>query len=168
MKVHIIGCSGSGKSWLASRLAAQYALPHVDLDEVFWDNAAPGYGVKREPDARDALLRQILQQQNWVIEGVYYAWCQTSFAAADRIYLLDIPAYLCRLRVIRRFLLRKLGFLPGKRESVRSLIALLQWMDTFRQQNMPQIRRSLSAYADKVVILRNSRAVRRLLQQKSL
>lgn len=167
MKVHIIGCSGSGKSDLARRLAAKYALTHVDLDEFFWDNTALGYGVKREPDARDALLQQILQQKDWIIEGVYYAWCQPSFAAADRIYVLDLPAFVCKWRVIRRFALRKLGLERGKRESFRSLWALLRWMDTFRKRSLPQIRQLLSGYGEKVIVLHSGHAVRELLQDGS-
>ena len=34
MKLHIIG--GSGKTCLARRLAQEYDIPHVDLDELQW------------------------------------------------------------------------------------------------------------------------------------
>lgn len=43
MKIHIIGCSGSGKTYL---LSEKYNIPHYDLDDIQWDNNSDGYGVK--------------------------------------------------------------------------------------------------------------------------
>lgn len=41
------------------------------------------------------MLRSILQQDNWIIEGVQHAWVGSSFEKADTIYLLEPPALLC-------------------------------------------------------------------------
>lgn len=38
MKIHIIGGSGTGKSYLAEGLSEKYAVPHFDLDDLQWDN----------------------------------------------------------------------------------------------------------------------------------
>lgn len=45
MKIHIIGCSGSGKTYLAKALSEKYNIPHYDLDDIQWDNNSDGYGV---------------------------------------------------------------------------------------------------------------------------
>lgn len=42
MKIHIIGCSGSGKTYLAKALSEKYTIPHFDLDDIQWDNNAAG------------------------------------------------------------------------------------------------------------------------------
>ena len=76
MRIRIIGGPGSGKSTLARQLAEEYGIPHYDLDNLQWDNAAADYGTKRDPSERDALLADILKQDDWIIEGVYYAWCR--------------------------------------------------------------------------------------------
>ena len=47
MKIHIIGCSGSGKTYLANALSKKY------------------------------------NNDEWIIEGVYYAWIQQFFDEAD-------------------------------------------------------------------------------------
>lgn len=44
-----------------------------------------------------------------IIEGVYYAWVQQSFDEADKIYVLDMPGYLYKSRIIMRSIKRKLG-----------------------------------------------------------
>lgn len=151
MKIHIIGGPGSGKSFLAEKLSQQYGVPHYDLDELQWDPAAGGYGTKRNEQERDALLRRILQKEDWIIEGVYYAWCGQCFADADQIYLLHVPLSTCRARILRRFLRRKLGLEKGKRESLRSLFGLLKWADKYQRVNYPEIKRILLPYRDKVI-----------------
>ena len=151
MKIHIIGGPGSGKSFLAEKLSAQYGIPHYDLDDLQWDNSSGDYGTKRAPEQRDALLIAILENDDWIIEGVYYAWCGRCFEDADRIILLSVPKYKYKFRIIRRFLRRKLGIEKGRQESLHSLRALLKWADKFQSDNLVEIRKILSAYPEKVI-----------------
>ena len=92
LKIHIIGGSGSGKTYLAKALSAEYGIPRHDLDDLQWDNAR-GYGSKRPREERRQLLDEILKEPDWIIEGVYYTWCRQCFEDADRIYLLSVPRY---------------------------------------------------------------------------
>ena len=109
MKIHIIGGPGSGKTYLANELSGNLGIPHFDLDELQWDNQSGDHGTKRDPNERDVLLDKILQQDDWIIEGVYYSWCKKCFEQADRIYLLSVPRHIYRYRIIRRFVRRKIG-----------------------------------------------------------
>ena len=122
MKIHIIGCSGSGKTYLANAMAKKYNIPHFDLDDIQWDNNAEGYGIKRPLEERNSMLQEILGNNDWVIEGVYYAWVQQSFDEADLIYVLDMPRYLYKSRIIIRSIKRKLGIQQGKKETLKSKI----------------------------------------------
>ena len=151
MKIHIIGGPGSGKSTLAEELSQRYGIPHYDLDELQWDAAAGSYGKKREAAERDDLLNQILKQDDWIMEGVYYAWCAQCFADADAIFLLKVPRAVYRRRIIRRFIRRKLGMEKGKKETLKDLRALLRWADKYQRENMIEIRNVLAPYADKLV-----------------
>ena len=152
MKIHIIGGPGSGKSFLAKKLSRELGIPHYDLDDIQWANES-GYGKKRDTGERDALLEQILQRDDWIIEGVYYAWCGRCFEDADRIYLMTVPRSVYRFRILRRFLRRKLGLEPGKKETLSSLSALLKWADKYQRVNLVEIRKLLEAYPDKVIEL---------------
>lgn len=151
MKIHIIGAPGSGKSFLADNLSKQFDIPHYDLDDLQWDNVANDYGTKRNLQERDALLNQILQKDDWIIEGVYFTWCKQCFEDADKIYVLDVPQYKCIYRIVHRFIRRKLGIENGKKESLKSLIDLLKWTDKFQKVNLPKIRIFLESYSSKVI-----------------
>ena len=151
MKIHIIGGPGSGKSFLAEKLSKELDISHFDLDDLQWDNKSASYGVKRSPDERDRLLNNVLSHNDWIIEGVYYAWCQQCFADADRIYVLNVPRYKYRYRIIRRFVRRKLSLEKGKKENLKSLRELLKWADNYQKANLVEIRKLLIPYSDKVI-----------------
>ncbi len=164
MKIHIIGCSGSGKTYLANALAKRYNIPHFDLDDIQWDNNAEGYGTKRPIEERNALLLEILNNNEWVIEGVYYAWVQQSFDEADIIYVLDMPGYLYKSRIIIRSIKRKIGIQQGKRETIKSVHNLLKWTETFQNKNLKEIKTILERYENKVIWLSSKKDVRKIIK----
>ena len=164
MKIHIIGCSGSGKTYLANALAKKCNIPHFDLDDIQWDNNSEGYGIKRPLEERNALLQEILNNNEWVIEGVYYAWVQQSFDEADKIYVLDMPRYLYKSRIIVRSIKRKLGIQQGKRETLKSVYNLLKWTETFQNKNLKEIKTILDKYENKVIWLSSKKDVSEIIK----
>lgn len=128
MRIHIIGTSGSGKSTFARSLSKLLDIPHYDLDALYWDNEQEGYGIKMPADIRERRFQQILIQDAWIIEGVYYCWVREALNQADQIYLMDISRTTCQLRIMKRFLKRKSGLEDGRRESLKSLLEMLRWM----------------------------------------
>lgn len=152
MKIHIIGGSGSGKTFLANQLSKEYGIEHYDLDDLQWDNAAKSYGVKRNADERRAMLQDILKNEQWIIEGVYYKWCKQCFADADEIYLLQVPKRVYTYRIIKRFIKRKFGLEKGKKESLKSLVDLIKWADSYEKNDMVEIKKILEPHMDKVVV----------------
>ena len=164
MKIHIIGCSGSGKTYLANALAKKYNIPHFDLDDIQWDNNAEGYGTKRPLEERNALLQEVINNNEWVIEGVYYAWVQQSFDEADKIYVLDMPRYLYKSRIIIRSIKRKLGIQQGKRETLKSVYNLIKWTETFQNKNLKEIKTILGKYENKVIWLSSKKDVGEIIK----
>ena len=159
MKIHIIGGSGTGKTYLANRLSTKYSISHYDLDDLFWDNSANKYGVKMPIDKRNAILNDILEKDNWIVEGVYFSWLNESFQKAGTIIILDLPKRIYKLRIVFRFIKRKIKIEQGKKESIKSLINLLKWTDRFQKENLPQIYSALSVYTDKIIVLNSKRDV---------
>jgi len=165
MKIHIIGCSGCGKTYLAKKLSEKYGIPHFDLDDIFWDNSSSCYGVKRPIEERTALLSDILTNDRWIIEGVYYSWCGEIFEKADIIYFLDTPKYVYKWRIVKRFIKRKLGIEKGDKESLKSVISLLKWTDKFQKVNRKEIENILTGYENKTVWVSSKSEVREIINR---
>ena len=127
MKIHIIGCSGTGKTYLAKKLSNKYNIPHFDLDNIYWDNSSQKYGIKTKVEKRDKLFQNILEKDDWIIEGIYYKWLKQSFKDANIIYVLDLPKHIYKFRIIKRFIQRKLKLETDKKETLKSLLDLVNY-----------------------------------------
>lgn len=168
MKIHIIGCSGSGKTYLAKALSEKYNIPHYDLDDIQWDNHSGSYGTKMPVEKRTELLNNILENNHWIIEGVYYAWVGRCFEEADKIFVLDMPKRIYIYRIIKRSVKRKLGHEKGKKETLKSVYNLLKWTNTFQSKSMVEIKKILSAYPEKTVWLKCKKDIQNALNLEKL
>ena len=166
MKIHIIGYSGTGKTYLAKKLSNKYNIPHYDLDNIYWDNSSQKYGVKTEIEKRNKLLQNILEKDDWIIEGIYYKWLEQSFKNADIIYILDLPKYIYKFRIIKRFIKRKLKLETGKKETLKSLLDLLKWTDKFQNEDMKEIIKILEKYKEKVYFIKDKKEIKEILKRK--
>ena len=166
MKIHIIGCSGTGKTYFAKRLSNKYNIPHYDLDNIYWDNSSQKYGIKTEIEKRDKLLLNILEKDDWIIEGIYYKWLEQSFKNADIIYILDLPKYIYKFRIIKRFIKRKLKLETAKKETLKSLLDLLKWTDKFQNEDMKEIIIFLEKYKEKVYFIKSKKEIKEILKRK--
>ena len=87
-RIHIIGSTGSGKTYIAGLLSRRLDMPAFDLDDLFWDRSASTYGVRAAADVRDRRLAEIVAGDAWIVEGVYHQWAGPSFDRADVIVAL--------------------------------------------------------------------------------
>ena len=143
-RIHIIGGPGSGKSYIAAKLAQSFKIPVCDLDELFWNHSAQHYGIRTDPKERDQELVNFLNQDGWIIEGVYYQWLAPSFDAADVIVALTPSIWIRHWRVVKRFNLRRSGKIPAKRESARDLWNLLRWSHAYDAGNLIKARKFIA------------------------
>lgn len=150
-RIHIIGGPGSGKSYAARHLSRRLGIPAYDLDVLFWDSAAQSYGVRASDEDRDAKLMAITNKAAWVIEGVYYRWLKPSFERADIIFVLCPNVYLRDWRILKRFMSRKLGIIPNKRESLLDLNRLIQWNHKYDADNLQRAMDFINEFKDKIV-----------------
>lgn len=150
-RIHIIGGPGSGKSYAARRLSNSLGIPAYDLDDLFWDRTAESYGVRASDAARDAKLMAIAHEPTWIIEGVYYRWLKPSFERADIVFALHPNVYLRDWRILKRFVSRKLGIMPTKRESLFDLYRLIHWNHKYDVDNLKRAMDFIREFEHKVV-----------------
>jgi len=152
-RIHIVGGAGSGKTHASRRISEKLGILAYDLDNIFWDNTDDSYNKKASPEVRDQKLKEILLNQSWIIEGVYFKWLRESFQKADVIILL-MPNYaICTLRIISRFIQRKIGIMPSKKkETIKGLIELIKWNQQYNKEDIPDIVALLKPYNDKMKV----------------
>ncbi|KII35564.1 adenylate kinase [Pseudomonas fluorescens] len=118
----IIGNSGSGKSWLAQRLAEQMRVPWTDLDLIHW--LSDEYSIAR-PRAEALALTQIAaSEERWIIEGVYGWIVSELLHRATALVWLTVDDETCIANIRQR---------EAKRDEEDALlIALLEWAGSYR------------------------------------
>lgn len=165
-RVHIIGGPGSGKSYLAAKLAEYFGVPAYDLDHLYWDQAALNYGTRADPEERNRQLARIVSGNGWIVEGVYYEWLAPGFMVADIIIALVPSMWIRHRRVIRRFILRRLGRIPAKHESLADLWHLLCWSQGYDANHLVQARQFIAGLGCKLVTCKTSDEVLALVRSR--
>ncbi len=90
-KVIIIGCPGGGKSTFARALAEKTGLPLYHLDMLYWNTDKTT--VDRE--VFRARLAEIMEQDEWIIDGNYASTMQWRMENCDTVFFLDMPLETC-------------------------------------------------------------------------
>ena len=101
-RIVIIGTSGSGKTFLGSKLAKALETKFVDLDDLHW---LPGWQPRPEEDFFNCIKNE-LSCEKWVVSGNYTRASKYIWPQADMVIWLDFPLYHCLWRTLKRSLLR--------------------------------------------------------------
>lgn len=118
----IIGNSGSGKSWLAKRLAEQLQVPWIDLDLIHW--ISDEHSIPRPRAEALGMARVAASNECWVIEGVYGWMVSELMEQATALIWLCLEDEDCVSHIRQR---------EAKRDdSDELLIALQDWAGSYR------------------------------------
>jgi adenylate kinase family enzyme len=101
-RVVVFGTTGSGKSWLAERLAERHRLRLVELDALNW-------GPDWQPAPIELLRHRVereIRDGDWVVVGNYNSVSDLTWRAADTLIWLDLPFPLVMWRLFWRTLRR--------------------------------------------------------------
>ena len=159
-RIHIIGSVGSGKTTLAKELSSKLNIPYHELDNVVWRRNNSG-DIRRTEGEREEYLNTIIQTETWIIEGVHNEeWVANSFRHAELIVFLDTKYSIRTYRIIRRFLLQKLGLEKSNyKPTMRMFFKMFKWNRYFEDVGKPNFFNSFSIYSEKVVIVNKKRLI---------
>ena len=90
-KIIVIGCLGSGKTTFSEKLRDRLDLPLYYLDAI-WHKPDRTHISREEYDGR---LSEILKEDRFIIDGNYNRTLEPRLAAADTVFLFDLPVEVC-------------------------------------------------------------------------
>ena len=126
MKTVIIGNAGSGKTWLAKRIAT-LSIDVIHLDNFFW--MPDGFNKKRSEEKINSLVKQSKESPEWIVEGVFGELAELYLDIATTLIWLDIPWELCRLRLNKRALENNKKH--ARTQSKEGLKKLIKWASEY-------------------------------------
>lgn len=164
-RVAIIGCGGSGKSYLARQLAERLDLPITHLDAVYYDQ----HWQALPKDQFTAVQEELVARPRWVIEGNYASTLPVRLAVADTVIVLDLPARTC----LRGVLQRRLRHGGGQHQAIgvydRINWGFIRYILGYRRSMLARVHGLIAAHAQHadLVVLRRRSAARRFLSELS-
>lgn len=159
-RVAIVGCCGSGKSYVSRELARRLGAPLTHLDAIYYDaewNPLP-------MEAFEARQRELVAAPRWVIDGNYNTTLHVRLRSADTVIFLDMPTIACLWGLVSRF-----RYGRGQRgDGVYNRInwGLLRYVVGYRRGMRPRVRAKIAQYAAHadVIMLTDRRRARRFLR----
>jgi len=98
-KIMVIGVSaGAGKSTFARRLGELTGIEVTHLDRLYWK---PNW-VEAPSEEFSAAQQQVVQNEQWIIEGNYTGTFTIREPHADAVIYLELPLRVCLYRVLKR------------------------------------------------------------------
>lgn len=162
-KVAIVGCGGSGKSHLARELGKVLDAPVTHLDAVYYDdewNPLP-------QEKFEALQRDLVSGQRWVIDGNYNSTLQVRLETCDTVILMDVPTWAALWGIFSRQL--RHGHGQNKSDGVYNRIdwGVLRYVATYRRKMRPRVLAKIREFGGhaEVVLLTSRSRTRRWLEQ---
>lgn len=164
-KIAVIGSGGSGKSTFSRELGKITGLPVYHLDAIHWK---PGW-VPTPPDEWDRIIANLVERDEWIIDGNYGRTMDPRLRAADTVIFLDMPRYLCMYRIVKRVVMYRNKTRPDLTEGCNERLTaeFVRWVWTFRKKKRPDILKKLEALKNekKIVILQSPAEVKAFLRE---
>ena len=149
-KVIVIGCPGSGKSTVSRTLYNKTGIPLYHLDMMYWnaDKTTVEKSVFLER------LSDVLEKDEWIIDGNYSSTMELRMEACDTVIFLDYPLDVCLDGIKAR---------RGKPRSDMPWIEteedaeFIEFIKSYNEQQKPKVLELLQKYSDKNIVIFKSR-----------
>ena len=97
-RVLVIGCCGSGKSTFSKKLQSKLNIELIHLDQHYWQE----HWVEPSKDEWVNKVEQLVERDEWIMDGNYGGTMSLRMEKADTILFLDYSTSKCLWRVVKR------------------------------------------------------------------
>ena len=122
-RVVVVGTSGSGKTTVAARIAREFGLYHIELDNIHW---LPNWSELPDEEFRVQVMKEIMRDE-WVADGNYKVVRDDLWNKADTLVWLDLPFRIVFWRILKRTIRRIWTGEKLWNSNVEHLSALFGW-----------------------------------------
>lgn len=164
-KIILIGSGGSGKSTLARKLGDKLKLNVYHLDALFWK---PNWvGVPK--DEQRQIQNELVEKEEWIIDGNYGGTMDIRLNAADTIIFLDLRRTVCVCRAFKRMMKYRNKTRPdmgvGCKERVN--LGFIKWIWNYPKTKRPEILERLKQLSNdkQIIILRTPKQIHNFLEK---
>ena len=149
-KIIVIGCPGSGKSTVSRALHNKTGIPLYHLDMMYWnaDKTTVEKSVFLER------LSDVLEKDEWIIDGNYSSTMELRMVACDTVIFLDYPLAVC-LDGIRERRGKPRSDMPWI--ETEEDLEFIEFIKNYNEQQKPKVLELLKKYSDKNIIILESR-----------
>ncbi len=130
MRMIIVGNSGSGKTWLAKKLAKVNECQMIHLDNIFWEPG--GFNKKRSPEVMAKMIDKYRLGESWIAEGVFGELAEKFIERSQYFVWLDIDWPICRDRLLKRRSESKQHM--NREQSTEDLRELIEWASRYYER----------------------------------
>ncbi|MFI0743279.1 topology modulation protein [Streptomyces sp. NPDC021100] len=162
-KVAIVGCGGSGKSYVARELGRLLDAPVTHLDAAFYDDEWNELPMEKFA----ARQRELVEQPKWVIDGNYNSTLRIRLEACDTVVLMDVSTVAALYGIFSRQIRHGAGH-KGNGVHNRIHRGVIKYVATYRRKMRPRVMAKIEEFAAgraDVVLLPNRRQTRRWLEK---
>lgn len=160
-RIALVGCGGSGKTYLANQLGTLLDLPVTHLDAHYYDT---GWSPRCTEEFA-AVQHDRVAADRWIIEGNYAGTLPIRLRRADTVLFLDLPPLTCLAGVAQRRWRFRGGQHPGAGVYDRITWDFACYILGYRRNMRPRVRHLIATCAQhaRVVTLTSRSAVRDFL-----
>ena len=161
-RVAIVGCGGSGKSYVARQLGRLLDLPVVHMDAVYFDDQWNPLPMERF----EAVQRELVAAPRCVMDGNYNSTVQVRLEAADTVVFMDLPTRVCLWGILSRQLRHGRGQNDQSGVYNRITLDVLRYVLGYRRKMRPRVLAKIHRHASgaRLIMLTSRRQTRRFLR----
>ena len=156
-RILIIGSSGAGKSTFSIQLSKIINIPIIHLDKEYWKSG----WVKPEKDEWNNKINDLLNKEEWIMDGNFKSTLDIRLSKADTCIFLDYNRLICLFRIFKRGLFgyknKRIDMAEGCVEKLPE-ISFIKFVWDYPKKSRPQIIEKMEKHKNvNKIILKNDK-----------